>query len=346
MRKMRQILLKDWNDNAMAGGKVSIIVPCYNLEKDIIRCLDSLCAQSYQNLEIIVVDDGSKDNSFLQIQAVAQKDSRIIAVSQENAGPSAARNHGMDLATGDYIMFVDGDDYVSDTYVEHFMEAADDCDLVVSGLRYVSPEGDEIAVYEDAYCCDKDTYVKNYYLSSIKKHTIFGPVIKLYRRDIIQQHKIRFDESIKIHEDAIFVMQVLEHVQRLRSIMYAEYCYVQHAPNASLVSKFYPEEMKINNRYLDMMVAVIGRESLQDEDIRCIFSWYLHTHIATVRKLYCSDSYTLRKGISYIYKLLHDETFRYARKELHRVAPKQARKFYRPLLVVHAVNYAAAKLRK
>ncbi|WP_291236072.1 glycosyltransferase family 2 protein [Frisingicoccus sp.] len=96
----------------MEKKKISIIVPAYNIEDYLGRCLDSLLAQSYQNLEIIVVDDGSADRTAEILDAYAIKDSRIIAVHQQNQGVSAARNHGLDLATGDYIGFTDGDDLV------------------------------------------------------------------------------------------------------------------------------------------------------------------------------------------------------------------------------------------
>lgn len=101
----------------MGKKKISIIVPAYNIENYLGRCLESLLAQTYQNLEIIVVDDGSTDQTAKILDTYAEKDKRIIAVHQENQGVSAARNHGLDFATGDYIGFTDGDDFVeSDMY--------------------------------------------------------------------------------------------------------------------------------------------------------------------------------------------------------------------------------------
>lgn len=96
----------------MEKKKISIIVPAYNIAEYLGRCLDSLLGQSYQNLEIIVVDDGSSDQTAEIIDTYATKDSRIVAVHQQNQGVSAARNHGLDLVTGDYIGFTDGDDII------------------------------------------------------------------------------------------------------------------------------------------------------------------------------------------------------------------------------------------
>ncbi len=326
--------------------KVSVVVTCYNLEKDIARCLDSLCRQTYEHLEIIVIDDGSKDNSFAVIQEAAEKDSRILPVQQENSGPSTARNRGIDLATGEYLMFIDGDDYVADTYVQHFIEVAENCDLVIGGLRFIYSDGSERVIDESVFCCDKAEYVEKYYTKSVANRTISGPVNKLYRNRLIKEHNVRFDEDLKIREDNIFVLNFLEHVKRLCGIEYAEYYYIQSSPGESLVSKFQPYEPTANERYFQMMISVIGQENLTDGDIRLMHPMFLNMDIASIRKLYYSKEYTLRKGIAYIRSILRDETFRQARAELNRVAPKLARKYYRPLWMVHIINYLAVKLRR
>lgn len=327
----------------MTETKVSVVVTCYNLEHEIGRCLESLQRQTYTQLEIIVVDDGSKDNSFAVIQEAAEQDPRIIPVSQENGGPSAARNHGIDLSTGEYLLFIDGDDYVSETYVEHFMEVADGCDMVIGALRYVYPDGTESVTPESAFRCDKTEYVKTYYTRSVAKRTIFGPVNKLYRSAIIKDNGVRFREGLAIREDGIFVLDVLAHTETLCGIEYAEYYYIQSAPNESLVSKFHPTEKEINKQFFRMLVDVIGKENLQSEDIRLIYPMFLNMDISSIRKLYHSKEYTFGKGLRYIRSILQDEAFRQARRELNQVAPKLARKYYRPLLMVHAINYLAVK---
>lgn len=330
----------------MTNKKVSVVVTCYNLEHVIERCLDSLYRQTYENLEIIVIDDGSGDNSFTVIQKAVQKDMRIIPVVLENGGPSAARNHGIDLSTGEYLLFIDGDDYVADTYVEHFMEVADGCDMVIGALRYIYPDGSESVTPEDVFRCGKAEYVQKHYTQSVVRRTIFGPVNKLYRTAVIKQNGVRFREGLRIREDGIFVLDVLKYVETLCGIQYAEYYYIQSAPNESLVSKFHETEKEINQQFFEMLIDVIGKENLRDEDIRQIYPMFLNMDISSIRKLYHSGEYTLCKGIAYIRGILRDEAFRKARAELKRVAPKLARKYYRPLLMVHAINYLAVKRRK
>ena len=104
---------------------VSIIVPVYNIEKYILECIQSLVNQTYTNLQIILVDDGSKDNSGIICDEWAAKDQRIEVIHKVNGGLSDARNAGLDKVKGEYIFFVDGDDYVLDDFVESIMNAAD-----------------------------------------------------------------------------------------------------------------------------------------------------------------------------------------------------------------------------
>lgn len=328
-----------------ADSKVSIIVTCYNLENEIRNCLNSLLRQTYGNLEVIVVDDGSKDNSFSVIEDLAKNDPRIVGVQQENAGPSAARNHGIDLATGEYLLFIDGDDYVADTYVEHFIEAAEGCDMVIGALQYVYPDGSTACQPEVCFRCGKAEYVKKYYTQSVAKRTIFGPVNKLYRTELIKNNNVRFREDLSIREDGIFVLDVLEHVRTLAGIEHAEYFYIQSAPGTSLVSKFHDDEKEINAQFFHRLVDVIGPEHLRDEDILILHPILLNMDFAAIRKLYHSKAYTLKKGIGYIRSILQDETFLKARAELTRVDKKRAQKFYRPLPIIHLINYLAVHLR-
>ena len=121
--------------------KISIIVPIYNIEKYLPRCLESILAQTYKNIEVILVDDGSVDNSGMIADTYARNDQRIIVIHQVNKGVSAARNAGLDLATGDYIGFVDGDDYIEPDMYEILMRIIDEqqVDIAHCGYQMVYP---------------------------------------------------------------------------------------------------------------------------------------------------------------------------------------------------------------
>lgn len=120
--------------------KVSIVVPVYNTAKYLEKCLNSICSQTYHNLEIILIDDGSTDQSLNICNSFAEKDSRIHVVHQENKGLSNARNKGMELATGSYISFFDSDDYVEPNMIETMLKVslfhnADVCECSFDELR-------------------------------------------------------------------------------------------------------------------------------------------------------------------------------------------------------------------
>lgn len=122
--------------------KVSIIIPVYNVEAYLRKCLDSVVGQTYENLEIIIVDDGATDNSYSICREYADRDSRIVLIHQENGGLSAARNKGLSVATGDYVLFLDSDDWVDIHMVEKlvFLASEHDADAVASGIYRTADE--------------------------------------------------------------------------------------------------------------------------------------------------------------------------------------------------------------
>ena len=117
--------------------EISVIVPIYNSDQYLDRCIQSVLAQSFRDFELILIDDGSKDNSFIISKQYADSDSRIVLVRQDNGGVSSARNHGLDLATGRYVCFIDSDDYVCEDYLEKlYTKAGLKAELVFSGMNY------------------------------------------------------------------------------------------------------------------------------------------------------------------------------------------------------------------
>ena len=139
--------------------KISIIVPIYNIEKYLPRCLDSILAQTYKNLEVILVDDGSVDNSGMIADKYARNDQRINVIHQVNKGVSAARNAGLDLATGDYIGFVDGDDYIEKDMYERLLFNAIKYKADISHCGYQMVFPNRVDYYYDT----KEIRIQNQY---------------------------------------------------------------------------------------------------------------------------------------------------------------------------------------
>lgn len=206
---------------------VSVIIPVYNTKKYLAECLDSVCAQTYPQLEIIVVDDGSTDDSGVLLQEYSQKDHRIRVITQKNQGLSAARNRGLEFSSGEYVMFLDSDDWIDektcDTAIHIIADTKSDVILwsymreYPSSSKPVYPLGDKLFTWDESKI--KTLYkqmigLQNEQLREPQKTdsliTAWG---KLYRRSIIGE--IRFvDTKIIGTEDALFNIQVFSQVKR------------------------------------------------------------------------------------------------------------------------------------
>lgn len=180
---------------------ISVIVPVYKVEHYLRECVDSLLTQTFSDIEIILVDDGSPDGCGAICDEYAQKDARIRVIHQENGGLSRARNAGVALARGDYLCFVDSDDYVDSAYCETLYDLINnsDCDFSVCGVcRFEDGKKPETALVKG-----KNNTIANvdFLRMQLEKKSEFGVWNKLYRRAIFD--RIRFTEG-KIHEDVIW----------------------------------------------------------------------------------------------------------------------------------------------
>ena len=183
--------------------KISVIVPVYNVENFIKRCVESIENQTYTDFEIILVDDGSKDSSPQLCDELAEKYGNIKVIHQANAGASTARNRGIEAAEGRYIIFCDSDDCIAAEMLEKLMLAKSQYPetLPVCGIKKISgkKETDCLAGEEKLFVLPKKDFL------FIQKAQLFnGPTNKLFEREIIEKHQIRFKPEIKLGEDFIF----------------------------------------------------------------------------------------------------------------------------------------------
>ena len=210
----------------MSEPLISVIVPIYNVEEYLNRCVESLVNQTYKNLEIILVDDGSPDNCPQMCDDWAKKDSRIKVVHKKNGGLSDARNAGLRIATGEYIAFVDSDDWIERCYIEALYRAAADNDAELSAcdVRFV-PDGEEP---ESVNCSDDLPKVFNAEeaLSQLIKGEGFRAVAwnKLYSREILENE---FFEVGKYHEDEFFTYRIIDKCEKLSYVNIPLYNYRQ-----------------------------------------------------------------------------------------------------------------------
>ena len=214
----------------MSEPLISVIIPAYNVEKRLDRCLQSVCDQSWPNLEIIVVDDGSPDGTGAVLDQWAARDPRITAIRQQNAGVSQARNRGLTVSKGEWIRFVDADDFLPPRSLEQLyrrVEAAGS-DLVIAG--YEHQVGKTIRVCNLAH--RDDTVSCDEYLIFLKKygHSFFCGVLwnKLFRRSLIEEAGLRFVDGLTFGEDFCFVCDYLRKAETVSFSTDVVYRYIRH----------------------------------------------------------------------------------------------------------------------
>lgn len=191
---------------------ISVIIPAYNCENTISKCLNSLLSQTYGNFEIIVVDDGSEDKTGDIVLNFTEKDKRVKLICQKNSGVSAARNCGIKRSSGKLLAFVDSDDYVSDTYLEELFDLYSPGVVpVVNFSRNNSKYG--VLPLSDGNCCRKlsDNIFQDYFAGKLGKAISFSACNKLFEKHIITENQLEFNINVKIGEDMIFVFQYLNY---------------------------------------------------------------------------------------------------------------------------------------
>lgn len=213
--------------------KLSVIVAAYNLENYIEKCLDSLVNQTYKDMEIIVIDDGSIDNTAIKIKAYKKIYNNLIYIKKKNGGLSSARNLGLDCATGEYITFVDGDDYLELTTYDIVMrkiikEASDLC--IFSFNKIFSNRIKKISLNKDLY--DKNFLKKIFAQSDEATIVVWN---KIFKRELIEKYKLRF-ENKAFFEDTGFILRYLYLVKKISIEESQLYNYVQRA--SSITNKF------------------------------------------------------------------------------------------------------------
>jgi glycosyltransferase involved in cell wall biosynthesis len=213
-----------------AKALVSVIVPVYNVEAYMDRCVSSLCGQSYDKIEIVLVDDGSTDGSGTLCDAWAAKDSRIRVIHKENGGLSDARNVGIAASSGEYIAFIDGDDYVADTYCEKLYEALlrNDADMALCNLCYVWEDG-TLRPYMTP-CHEKKVVTRKEGLHALlcESNLTFGIVCnKVYKRDLFMKEPPLQFALGRYYEDEYINYRLLDKAKKIVWIPDVLYSYVQ-----------------------------------------------------------------------------------------------------------------------
>lgn len=278
---------------------ISVIVPVYKVENFVSQCIKSILEQSFTDFELLLVDDGSPDNSGKICDEWSQKDNRIRVFHQNNAGVSAARNRGLAEALGRYVVFVDSDDWVLSGYLEHLYAFAGR-GLVLQGYMFGTEDG----------MIKKGTYFPktgNYELPGFKdfflgKDVTFlpPPWNKLYDMQLIREHKLMFDEKVSFGEDALFVYYYILHCDFIVTAEYADYIYRETTSGLSTKINSFDSEYAFFKKQYAFVRELAYRLEIQSDNLNILFKFSLLFFQRTLR-----TDYLLCHQVPYSVRIAH-----------------------------------------
>lgn len=296
----------------MLNPLVSIIIPVYNAEKFIEQMIRSVMVQTYRNLEILIVDDGSTDSSPEICKGLQQNDSRISIITQINQGPSVARNNGIDNAHGKYVLFFDADDYIEPQMVTMLVESAEknSVDLVICGVYLEVVRNGKVQVYkksEPSAIIRPNKAVKTYYIRTMLHNSIYTLWNKLYKLDIIKQFTIQFDPKVNFGEDLIFNLDYIYNSQSLSILSKCYYHYFQRDFCEALSSKYRWDKARIMKLWYNKLIWFIN--DLSDENIVSITNWLKYRWFLSCLITEMSSDKSLNEKRIHIKSIINKETF-------------------------------------
>lgn len=261
---------------------ISIIVPIYNVEKYLNKCIDSIISQTYKNIEIILVDDGSPDNCGKICDEYAKKDNRIKVIHKENGGVSSARNVGIENSNGEWIAFVDADDWIEKEYIFSLANKAKDENADIALCTYNRVTGNIIEKINN-FNKKNELNAEEYLIMALNPQTGFGYCwIKLFKKNIIKD--TRFDRSLLVAEDALFNIQISKNINK--AVVLSENLYNYRNNENSVVKKFdekyvkkYLNAMKKNKKYIF--------DNYQKDSIKQSYYNFVAFHVMLIAVNYC-----------------------------------------------------------
>jgi len=264
-------------------SKVSVIIPVYNTEKFLRKCLDSVCNQTLQDIEIICINDCSTDGSSEILREYAGKDNRIKLIELfENGGAAKARNIGIDIAHGEYIGFVDSDDFVDlDFYEKLYKKAVETGADAVKGKLYLYDINTN-KVYLEAWIDINDSVKKN------KANFYFTFTTAIYKSSLIKEYNIRFLEGLIHFEDPYFTIMAAIHYNKLEVIDDAKYYYINN-PNSTSRKNITKEQAKSIVYGADVVLDLLNNANIDKLHYEIVFNYVVNQLLCWCNKLNCPN---------------------------------------------------------
>ena len=278
--------------------KISVIVPAYNVEKYIEKCINSIIKQSYENIEIIIVDDGSTDKTSKICDKIAKADNRIVVIHQQNQGLSQARNNGIKVATGNYISLVDGDDIVGENFLQNMISAMhSNIDVVISGYKTVDDSEKEIDINQKANITLSGQEAVIELLTQQESYFVIA-WNKLYKKNLFTENNIWYPVG-RIHEDNLTTYRLLSKARNVAIIDAADYLYIKHPGSITSKSK---KNQQINEKINAAKEAVVFFAKSKELFEAASYSLFLAQIIALNESIKNNDTDLRRKITSDILK--------------------------------------------
>lgn len=263
--------------------KISVIIPVYNAEKTLEKCVLSVLNQDFSDFELLLIDDGSADNSFALCQRFSENDSRIISVRRENSGAAATRNFGIDKANGEYLCFIDSDDYIEQGALSfmYSLAKAENADVLMCGYNMVNGSSvskiyAESGVYKGSEINSRICEIKS-------KNLIDSPCNKLYKTEFVRKNNLKMPEN-EIFEDTDFNLRILKYAPKYVISNKCFYNYVLHM--GSVTRKFNPKKLEfIKSRARLLKECTSGLEKYCDfYFIKSVFSSFIDMFLSLNKK--------------------------------------------------------------
>lgn len=246
--------------------RVSIVIPIYNSEKYIRECIEMVLCQTYKNFELLLIDDGSTDDSGDICKEYEKRDSRIKYYYKENSGVADTRNFGINCATAPYIMFIDSDDYIFSNTIENLILGIQNSEFSMCGYEIFDDTNNKLL---HSYKCpgfEGDIAgFANRISSYISPPFLLGPCFKMFRTHIIRNNNIMFPIELSYGEDAIFVLNYLMFVHSVCCCDYVGYRYRRHG-NKSLSTSFRKDKIDINMQINELILRLLSKFGVENRE--------------------------------------------------------------------------------
>lgn len=281
--------------------KVSIIVPVYNVEKFLRKCLDSISAQTLADWECLLIDDGSTDNSGVICDEYAKRDDRIKVFHKENGGVSSARNYGIEKAIGDWITFVDSDDWIdNDTLFNSVNAITQGVDMIIFGIKVFIGQPPKLIEHQLKYIGAESDF-KQQLEEADRKGWLQGPVNKLFQRSILIKNGLRFDETMSYGEDTKFSFSYISLCTNIKILPFLSYsyCFVnsQSLTNQKLTWKYRLNLAELLRELRERMSTQFTLNSTYATFIQFTYATWMTNTLTCLVKSKEKSKYSLYKSI-------------------------------------------------